>query len=382
MQTAVDACFTMAEMCWASPEVGLEMVRMAERLQFPVAYQNLTRFGGMGYRKEKNLLPEDNDLEGVIRDVAPWKSVFALHLYDEPITPEQRVLVRDLIRRVEEACPEKLPYACTDAGKIDEMADEVDPAQLSFDQYPFGGWAGDGMTPEKQMDGCAKYWSNMEIARRAAKRIETPYWFIYQGHGLHYNPSPDQYTFTASRMMANSALLYGVKGLACYIECDGVLDPESGRPGAYFEEQRKLNREILALGNTLMALECQRVIHDESMASGREDITYCTMEDSELLKGKLPHRISVSELKDAYGNDYLMVMNRDYRSERRYHLSMKNPMRAWRVSDRDGEQRLAFDDAGNGMTGILQPGSLALYRLQPKDQEPYAVEYYLDKGTL
>ena len=182
-------------------------------------------------------------------------------------------------------------------------------------------------------------------------------------------------------MMANAALLYGVKGLSCYIECDGVLDPETGGHGIYFEEHRKLNREIRALGNTLMALECQRVIHDESVVSDKEGFAYLPMEDSELLTGTLPHRISISELKDAYGNDYLMVLNRDYRESVRYRLKMKNPMRVWRVSDEDGEQRIAFDDANQILVGTLTPGSVALYRLQPRDEEPYAIEYYLEKSV-
>ena len=133
------------------------------------------------------------------------------------------------------------------------------------------------------------------------------------------------------------------------------------------------------LGNTLMALECQRVIHDESVVSTIENFTYLSMEDSTLLTGMLPPRISVSELKDAYGNDYLMVLNRDYRESTRYMLNLKNPMRVWRVSDEDGEQRIAFDGAGGAIFGTLTPGSIALYRLQPRDEEPYAIEYYLEK---
>lgn len=382
VKTAADAGFNCVELLWASPEIGLELLRAAEQIGMPLVYQNLRRFGGMGYRKEKNLRPEDNDLEGVIKDIAPWKSVCGLYVYDEPLTTEQRALARDLIDRMEKLLPDKLPLTCSDGGHIENVANEVDPPQLAFDQYPFGGWACDGVSPETQMDAASSYWRRMEVARRVAARIGAPYWFIYQGHELAYNPLPDSYTFAASRMMANSALLYGVKGLDCYIELDGVVDPETGGHGVWFEEQRKLNREIAALGNTLMALTCQRVIHDESVVSDKEDVPFPTMESSTLLTGKLPHRISISELTDAYGNDYLMVQNRDYRSTVRYDLTMKEPRRVWRVSDEDGEQRLAFDDASNHIIGTLTAGSVALYRLQKKDEEPYAIEYYLDKGTL
>jgi len=379
MQTAVDAGFNIVELLWASSEVGLEMVRMAERLNIPLIYQNMLRFGGMGNRKE-NLSPEENNPESVIRDLAPWKSVFGLCVFDEPMHTEQRTLTKELIRRVEEACPQMLPFACIDAGNIDKMADEVDPVQLSFDQYPFGGWAGAGMSTETQMDKCTSYWDQMEIAYKAAKRIDAPFWFYYQGHKLHYNPCFDDFSFAAARMMANSALLYGAKGVSCYIECDGFMDSDTCKRGIYFEEQKKLNREISMLGNTLMALDCKRVIHDETVLAG--EIPLCTMDDSELLTGKLPPHISVSELKDAYGNDYLMVLNRDYKNEALYYLTMKEDMRAWRVSAEDGEQRLAFDDSRRHISGILKPGCIALYRLQPKSEEPYAIEYYLEKGSF
>lgn len=382
MKTAKEALFNVVEFLWTSPKMAMELVRSAEQLSMPVIYQNMLRFGGMGYRKEKNIKPEDNDLEGVLKDIAPWKSVVGLCVYDEPLDAGQRTLARELIDRMEKLCPDKLPFSCTDSGKIDEMATEVDPVQLSFDQYAFGGWAGGGMDRENQMDRCLGYWEKMEIAKNAAKRIDAPFWFYYQGHELSYNPVYDDYSFAASRMMANAALLYGAKGVSCYNEFDGAFNPENGGRGIYFDEQLKLNREIAALGNTLMALRCERVIHDESLKTENAKVHFATMEESKLLKGKLPKRISISEFSDDYGNDYLMVLNRDYKYDRRYVLDLKEERRVWRVSDYDGEQHLAFEGGKNKIMGTLTPGSIALYRLQKLEEEPCAIEYYLDKGTF
>jgi hypothetical protein len=377
VKTAVDAGFNLMEMCWTSHELGMEILRTAEELGTNVLYQDLRRFGGMGFRKEP--LNEHNDLIGAMRDTAQYKCITGYYMYDEPITPEQRAIVRQMIDDAERERPGLLPFTVTTASQSNELADDVDPAQLSFDQYPFGGWVGDGMTPETQMDGCSKYWTNMEVARRAAERIQAPYWFVYQGHELPYNPCLDRYTFAASRMMANTALLYGVKELSCYIECNGVLDPETGDRGIYFEEQRDLNRRLAALGNTLMALKCDRVIHGGSLTPYKEKVTFATMEESELLEGELPQRISVSEMSDAYGNRYLMVANRDYKHTVSYFLKMKEPFRVYRVSDEDGAQRLVFDDPGNKISGNLHPGHMALYRLQPKSEAPFTIEYYLEK---
>lgn len=377
VRTAVDAGFNLMEMCWTSHELGMEILRTAEELGTNVLYQDLRRFGGMGFRKEP--LNEHNDLIGAMRDTAQYKCITGYYIYDEPITPEQRAVVRRMIDDAERERPGLLPFTVTTASQSNELADDVDPAQLSFDQYPFGGWVGDGMTPETQMDGCSKYWTNMEVARKAAERIQTPYWFVYQGHELLYNPCFDRYTFAASRMMANTALLYGVKELSCYIECNGVLDPETGGRGLYFEEQKDLNHRLAALGNTLMALKCDRVIHGGCITPYKEKTTFATMAESELLVGELPCRVSISEMSDAYGNRYLMVANRDYRNTVAYKLKMKDACRVYRVSDEDGAQRLVFDDPGNAIIGNLLPGHMALYRLQPKSEEPYTVEYYLEQ---
>ena len=44
-----------------------------------------------------------------------------------------------------------------------------------------------------------------------------------------------------------------------------------------------------------------------------------------------------------------------------------------------------LDEINNGknkIIGTLTPGSIALYRLQKLDEEPFAIEYYLDKGSF
>ena len=93
----------------------------------------------------------------------------------------------------------------------------------------------------------------------------------------------------------------------------------------------------------------------------------------------MPARISVAEMSDAYGNRYLMVANRDYKNITSYFLKMKGDYRVYRVSDEDGAQRLVYDDANNTIFGNLLPGHMALYRLQPKSEEPFEIEYYLKK---
>lgn len=376
VETAVAAGFDWMELLWASPEVGTEILRTAERLSSRVLYQDLCRFGGMGWTDRK--LNESNDLLGAMRDTACWRSIIGYSLYDEPVTPEQRATARKMMLEAEAERPDLLPFTVADSSKIAEVAREIDPAQLSFDYYPFG-VAAQELRREDQLDR-SELWYFFEIARREAAAIGAPFWFYYQGHELHYRPYTSHYTFAASRAMAGGALLYGAKQLAAYIEFDGVLDPESGGRGVFFEEQRALNRELAALGNTLMALECRRVLHDASLAPEREgwDALAASSEESELLTGPLPYRTSVSELRDAYGHSYLMILNRDIREAHHIRLSLRRPFRLFRIRTEDGLEHLA-DESTKSLTVSLGPGGFALYRLQPTEEEAYTVEYYLDK---
>jgi hypothetical protein len=102
------------------------------------------------------------------------------------------------------------------------------------------------------------------------------------------------------------------------------------------------------------------------------------MEDSELLTGVLRKRVSVSEHEDAYGNKYLMVLNRDYDRDTYVELKLKNPSHVYRISREDGEERCVHQDV-RSMQVALAAGDLALYRIQPATEEPFTVEYYLEK---
>ena len=133
--------------------------------------------------------------------------------------------------------------------------------------------------------------------------------------GKVYYPSGDEimteqlsyldklYDFNMTRAMAHAGILHGAKALECYSEFNGFVDPTTGMPGRYFEEQKRLNSELKALGNTLMALTCLRVIHDDMLLPDDPSMEglRTTMEDSELVDGALTPRLSISEHPDAHG---------------------------------------------------------------------------------
>ena len=365
----------------------MDIVRTAEGLGGSVLFQDLQRFGGMGH---KNIFCETNDYKGAIEDTKQWKSIKGYCMWDEPILPEHLEETRRMIDYCERVRPDVLPYTVANpsyhksivhdyslyAPYIDAYLDTIDPAQMCFDYYPIGKNEYD---PSLQLDN-STMWGDLETVRRAAQKRDIPFWFYYQDHRFAWHKVYYTYDFNMTRAMAHAGILHGAKALECYSEFNGFVDPTTGMPGRYFEEQKRLNSELKALGNTLMALTCLRVIHDDMMQPELNALEglRTTMEESELVEGTLTPRISISEHTDAHGNKYLMVLNRDYEHDASLSLKLKNMSNVYEVSKKDGEQYLAFDHA-RAIPVYLAPGDLVLYRIQNADEEHYTIEYYLEK---
>ena len=387
VQTSIDAGFNLIGCLWADPEMAMDIVRTAEALGGNVQFQDLHRFGGMG---DKNVFCESNDYQGVLQDLEPWNCVKSLCLWDEPILEENLQEIHRMIEYCEKVRPAMLPYTVAlpdyspsfkrDIGLyqayIDRFLEVIDPAQMSFDYYPVGKSEYD---PSLQLDN-STMWADLELVRRAAQKHGVPFWFWYQGHRYHFHNVFYNFTFPMARSMAYAGILHGAKAVECYNEFDGYIDPATGGPGVFFEEHKKLNRELYLLGNTLMALTCKRVIHDKSLLPEHPAMVgYRTsMGESELVASELLPRISISEHEDEYGNQYLMVLNRDFKQDAHIELQLKRPSHIYEVSKEDGEQHLQYE-AAYELSMHLDAGDLRIYRIQSAEEEPFTIEYYLVK---
>ena len=387
VKTCIDAGFNMIGCLWAESELAMDIVRTAERYGGNVLFQDLKRFGGMG---TKDVFYEKNDYQGAIEDTKQWKCIKGYCMWDEPILPSSLEETRRMIDYCERLRPEVLPYtvANPDYNKlcrwedqayvpyIDRFLDTIDPAQMSFDYYPIGKSEYD---PALQLDN-STMWSDLEIVRRAAQKREIPMWFAYQAQRFPWHKIYYTFHFNMARAMAHAGILHGVKGLECYTEFNGFVDPATGGRGVYFDEQKRLNEELFNLGNTLMALKCDRVIHDDTLLPDHPTMEglRTPLEESELVAGGLVPRTSISEHTDPYGNRYLMVLNRDYEQTASMSLKLKKSSHVYEVSKKDGEQVLC-EESVMSLPVYLEPGDLKLYRIQDAAEEPYTIEYYLDK---
>lgn len=382
VKTCADAGFNMLELGWALPEQSDAAVRMCEQLGMPVIYQNLKRYGGMGRR----VFCQKSDLPGVMEENKQWKSIAGYYIWDEPIDEKQMQETRRLMDLCERKMPHGLPFtvAIPSYGEVDtwqngqypgyleRFAEIIDPPVFSFDYYPVGMAEHD---LERQMDDTLM-WCDLAVARRVAAAHDMPLWFYYQGQNLHHY---ETFIFPMVRLMMNAGVLYGAKGLQHYAAWESVVATDGGK-GELFEEQKAAHARFRELGNTLMALTCRRVMHDDTLLRGNPyaEGLFDDVAGSALLDGALPVRVSASEHEDAHGHQYLMVLNRDYMAERDLTIALKAPANVYEVSPEDGQQHLVAQNAAS-VTAHYVPGDMKVFRIQPAAEDAYLVEYYIDK---
>ena len=407
VKAMADVGFDMVEIGWATPEQAEAAVALCQQFGLKLIYQNLSRFGGAWDRdpegktgnspffenvyKNNGYCGGDVARTGVKIDIRPVIAekkgkVAGYYIWDEPFFDVQMKECCKEIDAVEEMDPTALPFVVLNpsygpdsnwkinnyASYIERAATIVNPPVLSFDYYPIG-------TPEQnekdQLDN-SPMWCDMYVVSKTAKAHNMPFWFYYQGENLHNVPF---FTFAMTRMCMYAGALYGAKALQHYRARYAIVDPDGNRL-PYFDLQKEINGEFRALGDTLMALDCKQVFHDASclkdfapMKEWADDIA-----NSMFLVAALPYRTSASEFEDAYGNKYLMVLNRDYVSEKTLTLPLKGKYRVYEVSKDDGLQYIAADSTDK-LSVQLAAGDAALFRLQPADEKAFTLEYRLSK---
>ena len=246
------------------------------------------------------------------------------------------------------------------------------PSVLSLDFYPIGlRW----YTDENQLDD-SYLWLDLGLMRVLGRKYEMPIWFYY--HGKNFTRYK-HFTFPMIRMNMYSAVLYGAKGLQQFTALNSIVTTD-GEPDVFFEDQKIIHREFRMLGNTLMALESVNVIHSDDLLPGCEYMKGLaeTMADSRHLKGTLPKRTSVGELEDAYGNQYLMVLNRDYEAAADITLELKDNSRIYEVSRETGRQNVICDSTAQ-IRITLAAGDAVLYRIQSAKEDAFTLEYRIEK---
>ncbi len=398
-----EAGFNMTELGWACHAGAWAAVEACEKYGLDLIFQDMTIMGGMQNHCIDNKVSFDVPKK-LVETLKPKKHTIGYYVWDEPHSEEQLTEARRQMDMLEQLDPEALLFTVAlpnynNAGErkkgynwengefvpyIDRFIEKMDPPVLSFDYYPVGNyfnvWGDHRYNYDNQMDD-TYMWLDLAVYRKKALLKDLPLWFYYQGCQLYKSEDPEKFTFPMVRVCMYAGALYGAKGLQHYEACyrdDLSVCNDRGEKGRFFYDQKAIHAEFKALGNTLMALDSKLVYHSDDLLPGDKFMPdYIEkIEDSEIFSGKLPKRTSVGELEDAYGNRYVMILNRDYEKEMDITLEMKGDFRIYEVSKVDGYQDIVHESVSK-LPVKLAPGDAVLYRVQPASDEAFTCEYKL-----
>lgn len=395
-----EAGFNMLELGWVGHVGAWAAVDACEKYEIDLLFQDMTIMGGMKDHHLDNKVPREV-VKDLVDQLKPKKHVVGYYVWDEPYSDEQFAEARRQMDMLQEEDPEALLFtvavpSCNGIGPnregwswengryapyVEKFIERMDPPVLSFDYYPIGdyfhAWGDHKFTRVNQLDDTFM-WVDLALHRNLAQEKGIPAWFYYQGIRLF--ECTDYFIFPMVRCMMYGAILYGVKGLQHYAAgstYNSLLKP-NGEKDVLFEDQKKIHAEITALGNTLMALDSKRVYHSAELLPGCEYLEPLVdkIGDSEIIAGELPYRTSVGELEDAYGNRYVIILNRDYEKSLKATFQLKDEFRVYEVSREDGEQRVIHETV-TSLPVELEPGDAVLLRVQKTSEEAFTLSYRL-----
>ncbi len=399
----VEAGFNMTELGWVGHEGAWAAVEACEKYGLDLVFQDMTIMGGM----QNHCIDNKVDFsvpKALAEKLSTKKHTIGYYVWDEPHSMEQLTEARRQMDMLEQVDPEALLFVVAlpnynNAGEnkqgytwengefapyVERYIKMMDPPVLSFDYYPVGNyfnvWKGHTYNYEEQLD-TTYMWLDMALYRKLAAKYELPFWFYYQGYTLYKCTEEKNFVFPMVRCFMYAAAMYGAKGLQHYKAATAnglsVIDT-AGNKAKFFEEQKEIHAEFKALGNTLMALDSTLVYHSDDLLPGDKFMPEYIdrLEDSEIFSGRLPKRTSVGEFEDAYGNKYVMILNRDYEVKLDTELTMQGDFRIYEVSRKDGTQSVVHDSV-SVLPVKLAPGDAVLYRVQPAKDEAFTCEYKL-----
>ncbi len=381
--------FNMIEFGWVNPEDSLACMTACEETGIDGIFQNWEAFGGFQETKGENQVDREK-LAEYLEHTKKYRHVAGYYVWDEPYEDEKIQAAAEQVELLERLDPKRLPFTVAipsynplwtwKNGKFEDYlmkyTETIQPAVLSLDYYPF---FPSNPEPVDQLDS-SELFLDIALLRELALKKDIPMWFYFQTQDDPCSYGYENFTPEKVRMQQYNALLYGAKGLQNYNVFNGAIYRDS-RKGPLFYFTKDLNHRCHQLGKTLMALRSEAVFHSPEVLKGNEafDRFRQSLSDSKVLAGEeLPFRCSVGEFADEENNRYLFILNRDYCEGRKFRLPLKQKSRIYKVSTEDGKQSV-WDGNATEIYLYLEPGDAVLMRVQDVEEEPFLIDYILQK---
>jgi len=303
-------------------------------------------------------------------------------------------------------------YQCYLNKFIDQCNQSEPPPVLAVDHYPFEGKVAD-RDPTKFRE-FNDYFLGLRVERDvvAARNTSTwriPMWRFIQlsprrhdtGTGCNTDLGYPAPTIADVRWQAYGALAYGTTGISYWtvspLDCpgwgygDGILDA-SGAETALYSSVKDLNRDLHAIGNTLIDANCVAVYHqnaldqlgidDEILGQYRQTYNIVTSVETKARDGS-GHDTGndTNEGVVAYfknpttGDDYLLVMNKSRTDARNIVVHFGAPPSHVKVADK----------SNNGVfveQSLYDPTTFRVENVQPGDAQLLRIDDDVDEYLL
>ena len=377
----------LTEFIWADKEMTEQCVLACEEYGIDGVFQNWEAFGGFQAKKGEMKMNRE-EFERFMDFNKVYKHFYGYYVWDEPLSDAAVDATAEQLNQIEELDPKRLPftvaipsYNATDTWDnglferyLRRYAKVVNPAVMSLDYYPFS-----ALRPEpfEQLDD-KHLFLDIALLRELALENKTPMWFYIQTQDMPMGERYFRFTPARMTMQAYNALLHGAKGIQYYCTVEGAIYRD-GRKGPLFYQMQEMNQRIEQWGKTLMALTSTHVFHSPELLAENENYNQFreSLDASEVLAtGDLPFRCSVGEFADSEGNQYLMILNRDYLEKRRFKLNLKDACRVYEVSGENGMQSVK-QKSTKCLDVELAAGDAVLLRVQSVKEEASLLEYRL-----
>jgi len=181
---------------------------------------------------------------------------------------------------------------------LDKFLSTVKPPALCYDHYPF----------MRHGEDRRDYFHNLEVARRACLKHDTPLWIVVlSGWWQHFRTPTD----TELRWQVYGALTYGIQGIAYFTywpvkdDYAAVVD-YAGVPQLQYDSIQRLNLELAVLGSRLATMRSVGVYH-----LGQDIPIGCQrLPDDSWLNASGNPPLAIGLFESNGGGKYALVMNR------------------------------------------------------------------------
>jgi hypothetical protein len=240
---------------------------------------------------------------------------------------------------------------------IEQFLDISKPELLSYDHYHFfNGYDGTG------------YFYNLGIIRKWAVKYDIPFCNIIQAIGTDSTGGPDLNwrvpNANEHRWLVYSSIAYGAKAIVWFHWDSSWGVTGSPKRDEVYASIKQMNKEIKNIGPYVIALHSTEVYHTGTLPSGA-----VSLPDGAIVKTVSGNPDMVLGFyKDDAGEDYMMLMNRNYSDTLTADISLNFLLSGLQAFDADSGywyevNYIVNEGIGSEFSATLLPGGGILYQL-------------------